>query len=140
MFRKILVGVDGSPAARHALEQALELARLVGGQVTALSVGEKLPAYAATVGEMDDEQAFKGEYFRKILDDARRLAAEKGVTLNTHVVVGHPAEHLVRAAKEGGHSLIVIGHTGHSRIHNLLLGSTADRVVEHAPCPVLVTR
>lgn len=140
MFRKILVGLDGSAAAQHALEQALEMARLVGGRVTVLSVGEKLPAYAATVGEMEDEQAFKGEYFRKILDEARRLAAERGVPIDTHVVVGHAAEQLVRTAKEGGHSLLVIGHTGHSRIHNLLLGSTADRVVEHAPCPVLVTR
>lgn len=140
MFSRILVGLDGSAAARHALEQALEMARLVGGQVTVLAVGERLPAYAATVGEMDDEQAFKGEYFRKILDEARRLAVEKGVPLETRIVLGHPAEQLVRAAKEGGHSLIVIGHTGHSRIHNLLLGSTADRVVEHAPCPVLVTR
>jgi len=140
MFGKILVGLDGSAADQHALEQALDMAQLTHGVVTALSVEEKLPAYAATVGEMEDEQAFKGEYFRKIHDQARRLAAAKGVPLQTQTVSGHAADQLVRTAREGGHTLLVIGHTGHSRLHNLFLGSTADRVVEHAPCPVLVTR
>jgi nucleotide-binding universal stress UspA family protein len=140
MFTKILVGLDGSAAAQHALEQALALARLTGGSVQALSVEEKLPAYAATVGEVLDEDAYKNQYFRTIHDEARRLAAAQQVAFEAGVVSGHAADQLVQAARQGGHDLLVIGHTGHSRLHHLLLGSTADRVVEHAPCPVLVTR
>jgi nucleotide-binding universal stress UspA family protein len=140
MFSKILVGLDGSEASRHALLQAIELAALTGGDVTALSVEEKLPAYAATVGELDEEKAFKNEYFLKILAEARELAERQHVTFEGRIVAGHAADQLVRVARAGPHDLLVIGHAGHSRLHGLLLGSTADRVVEHAPCPVLVTR
>jgi len=140
MFSNILVGLDGSAASQLALEQALALAKYTGGRVTALSVEEKLPAYAATVGEVQDEDTFKSQYFGKIHEAARQLAAARGVQLTTEIASGHAADQLVRAAATGGHDLLVLGHTGHSRLHHLFLGSTADRVVEHAPCPVLVTR
>jgi nucleotide-binding universal stress UspA family protein len=140
MFSRILVGLDGSAASRLALEQALALAKHTGGTVTALSVEERLPVYAATVGEVQDEDSYKNDYFRKIHDEARRLAAARGVPLETEIASGHAAAQLIRVAGTGGHDLLVLGHTGHSRLHHLFLGSTADRVVEHAPCPVLVTR
>jgi nucleotide-binding universal stress UspA family protein len=140
MFTNILVGLDGSAASRHALERALALAALTEGRVTALSVEEKLPAYAATVGEVEDEDAFKNQYFRKVHEEARQLAAGQAVPFEAHIVTGHAADQLVRAVQVGGHDLLVIGHTGHSRLHHLFLGSTADRVVEHASCPVLVVR
>jgi nucleotide-binding universal stress UspA family protein len=140
MFTKILVGIDGSTASQHALEQTLALAELTRASVTALSVAEKLPAYAATVGESDEESAFKHSYFDQLHAKARALAAERGVRFESLVVSGHAADRLVHTAKDGGFDLLVLGHTGHSRLHGLLLGSTADRVVEHATCPVLVTR
>ena len=140
MFNKILVGLDGSAASQHALDRALALAELTGGGVTAVSVEEKLPAYAATVGEVTDEEAFKSSYFQKLQEEARGLAGARGVRFDARIVSGHAADQLIRSAQTGGHDLVVLGHTGHSRLHHLLLGSTADRVVEHAPCPVLVTR
>jgi nucleotide-binding universal stress UspA family protein len=56
------------------------------------------------------------------------------------IVPGHAAQTIARAAAEHNVDLIVVGHTGHSRLHHLFLGSTADRVVERASCPVLVVR
>jgi nucleotide-binding universal stress UspA family protein len=140
MFERILVGLDGSEAAHHALLTALDLAALCGSEVHTVSVEEKLPAYAATVGEVVDEEEFEHHYFRKALSEARRLAAERGISLDGSIVAGHAAQVLTRIAKESGFHLIVLGHTGHSRLHHLFLGSTADRVVERAPCPVLVVR
>jgi nucleotide-binding universal stress UspA family protein len=140
MFEKILVGLDGSEAARHALERALELAALTGGAVHALSVEERLPAYAATVGEVDEEERFADHYYRRVHAEARRLAETRRVPFSHEIVPGHAAQALIATAKAGGFDLLVIGHTGHSRLHALFLGSTADRVVEHASCPVLVVR
>jgi nucleotide-binding universal stress UspA family protein len=140
VFRKILVGLDGSDAAYHALTRALELARLVAGEVHVLSVQERLPAYASTVGEIDAEVEYQNTYYADVQAKAREQARVAGVPLSGAVQAGHPAELLVREAREGAFDLVVIGHTGHSRLHNLFLGSTADRVVEHAPCPVLVVR
>lgn len=140
MYRRILVGLDGSEAALQALEHAAALADTLGAAVHVLSVEEHLPAYAATVGETDAEREYKERYYREVQAEARRRAGRRGVPLHMEVVPGHAAETLVRRAAEGGFDLLVIGHTGHSRLHHLFLGSTADRVVERAPCDVLVVR
>ena len=140
MFARILVGLDGSDAAHNALSTALDLAALSGAEVLVASVEERLPAYAATVGEVEDEERFEHGYFHEIQARAKRAAAERGVRLETTILPGHAAQTLTRLGRERGCDLIVVGHTGHSRLHNLFLGSTADRVVELASCPVLVTR
>ncbi len=140
MFRKILVGLDGSEAARHALERALDLAALCQAEVHLLSVEEHLPAYAATVGEAMEEERFEHNYFRRIQHEARQRGAERGIRVTAEILPGHAAQVLARRAAEDDFDLVVLGHTGHSRLHNLFIGSTADRVVERAPCPVLVVR
>lgn len=140
MFSHILVGVDGSEAALRALDRALDLASLCGARLTVVSVEERLPAYAATVGEVEDEARYEHRYFRQIQHEARRHVESRGVEGEFEVVPGHPAQVLARVAGERGADLVVVGHTGHSRLHHLFLGSTADRLVERAPCAVLVVR
>ena len=140
MFTNIIVGLDGSDGATRALETALDVAALTQGRVHAVSVEEHIPAYAATVGEVQDEVRFENHYFRRIQADATRAATAKNITISHEILRGHAADQLVRAADARGADLLVIGHTGHSRLHNMLLGSTADRVVEQAHCPVLVVR
>ncbi len=140
MFRKILCGLDGSAAADNALKVAIRLAALFDAELLALSVEERLPAYAGTVGEVDEEEEYEHDYFDRVHANARRAAMAAGVRLAFSTVPGHAAQVLVETAKRGGFDLIVIGHTGHSRLHDLFLGSTADRVVEKAHCAVLVAR
>ena len=140
MFRNILVGLDGSEAAQHAFGRALDLAALCGAEVHVLSVEEHLPAYAATVGEVEDEERFEHSYFKRIQHEARRLAGERGVSVRLEILPGHAAQAIARAAVDHRVDLIVVGHTGHSRLHHLFLGSTADRIVERASCAVLVVR
>ncbi|HUL71447.1 MAG TPA: universal stress protein [Gemmatimonadales bacterium] len=140
MFHRILVGLDGSEGGRRALESAVELAALCHADMLIVSVEEKLPAYAATVGEVEDEERYEHDYFGPIQRDAQQLAESRGVRIHLEVVPGHPAVALARLAAERGCDLIVLGHTGHSRLHHLFLGSTADRVVERAHCAVLVVR
>jgi universal stress protein A len=54
--------------------------------------------------------------------------------------IGNPFEEIVNAAKETGVDLIVIGSHGYGGLGRLLLGSTAERVIQYAPCPVLVVK
>jgi nucleotide-binding universal stress UspA family protein len=138
MYRKILVGLDGSEHSLLALERAVALAKDSGAEVNVLSIEEGLPAYAATVGESDAEREYKERYYREIQEEARRRVAEHGVPLRMEVLPGHPAEMLMRWAAERAADLIVIGRTGHSRLQEFFLGSTTDRVVDRAPCDVLV--
>ena len=138
-FQRILVAIDGSEPSNNALATAIELAVLARGKLTALAVEGPLPAYAATVGEVDEVKREKDAFFRKLAAAARTTAEYAGVDVEVLVRPGHPAELISRVAEEGGHDLIVLGHRGHF-VRDRVLGSTADRVAEHAPCPVMIVR
>ena len=138
-FTNVLVAVDGSDGSRKALDCALSLCANVGAPLTALAVEGKLPAYAGSLGEVDEVKREKDEYFTRVLDEARAEADRRGVDIRTELFAGHAAEVISHYAKAHGHDLIVVGHRGHF-LGDYLLGSTADRVAHHAHCPVMVVR
>jgi nucleotide-binding universal stress UspA family protein len=138
-FESPLVAIDGSEGAQHAFDCALSLVGRLGSELTALIVEGKLPAYAATAGEVDEVKREKDDFFKKVLGEAAAQASERGVTLKTDLVPGHAAEVITHYAKAHGHDLIIVGHRGHF-LGDYLLGSTADRVAHHAHCPVIVVR
>ncbi|HEX7625711.1 MAG TPA: universal stress protein [Gaiellaceae bacterium] len=138
-FQRILVAIDGSECSNHAFAKALELAQLTNGQVTALAVEGPLPAYAATIGEVDEVKREKDAYFTGLAARAKKTAEQAGVSIDVDVRAGHAAELISRVAAEGAYDLIVLGHRGHF-MRDHLLGSTADRVAAHAPCPVMIVR
>jgi CBS domain-containing protein len=135
MFKSILIAFDGSPGAALALKEALRLASLAGADVTALSVIEKLPAYAASVGEVEDTRRAMESYFADAQARAVEQARSLGLTLKTAIRAGRASQTIVHFAEESGCDLIVIGADGQSG-----LGGTADRVAETAPCSVLIIR
>jgi nucleotide-binding universal stress UspA family protein len=139
VFENVLVVIDGSEGAHRALDCAISLLERLGGQLTAVAVEGKLPAYAATAGEVDEVKQEKDRFFRGVLEKAEAEASERGVDIKTELVPGHAAEVISHYAKAHGHDLIVIGHKGHF-LGDYLLGSTADRVAHHAHCPVIVVR
>ncbi|HXF97361.1 MAG TPA: universal stress protein [Gaiellaceae bacterium] len=138
-FRRILAAIDGSEASDRAFATALELAQLIGARLTALAVEGPLPAYAATVGEVEEVKREKDAFFGRLLARTERQAAEAGVELDVELRPGHAAELIVRVAAEKQADLIVLGHKGHF-LRDHLLGSTADRVAEHAGCPVMIVK
>jgi nucleotide-binding universal stress UspA family protein len=138
-FEKILAAIDGSEASDRAFTKALELASLAGAALTALAVEGPLPAYAATVGEVDEVKREKDAFFERLLAHTRRQAEAAGVQLDVQLHPGHAAELIVRIAHETQADLIVLGHKGHF-LRDHLLGSTADRVAEHADCPVMIVK
>ncbi|HWQ23973.1 MAG TPA: universal stress protein [Gaiellaceae bacterium] len=138
-FRHLLVAVDGSEASERALQKGLELARLLNASVTALAVEGPLPAYAATIGEVEEVRREKDAFFGRLADEVRARARAAGVEIEVEVRPGHAAELISRVAAERDADLIVIGHRGHF-LRDHLLGSTADRVAEHAACPVMIVR
>jgi nucleotide-binding universal stress UspA family protein len=138
-FTNVLVALDGSDGAAKALDCALSICSAVGAPLTALAVEGKLPAYAASLGEVDEIKRHKDEYFRGVLADAATEATTRGVEIKTDLVPGHAAELITHYAVAHGHDLIVVGHLGHF-LGDYLLGSTADRVAHNAHCPVMVVR
>jgi nucleotide-binding universal stress UspA family protein len=138
-FDRILVAIDGSQGGQRALAKAIELAGVTGASLTALAVEGPLPAYAATIGEVDEVRREKDSFFNAVAASARDQAEAAGVELEVEVRPGHAAELITRHARDIHADLVVVGHKGHF-LNDYLLGSTADRVTHHAHCPVMIVK
>jgi len=134
----ILVGHDGSRDAETAFEDALDLAALARARLSVVSVASppEPPTEVETQAAIESATA----HYEKLFESLRRQAQERKVELNTHVLVGHPADQILKWASQHGVDLIVVGHRGRSAIAEWVSGSTSRRVVAHAKGPVLVVR
>jgi nucleotide-binding universal stress UspA family protein len=139
MYKKILVGYDGSDGANRALEAAINLAKVYQAELSALAVQERLPRFAGTIDEVKEEKEFANGQYGKLLKSAGSQAQEAGIDLKTMMRPGHPAKTILEVARESGFDLIVVGHSGLSGVW-ALLGTTAEKVSRHAPCSVLIVR
>jgi nucleotide-binding universal stress UspA family protein len=138
MYRKILVGYDGSAAGRKAFDAALELAAKHGAELYVVSV-----ARPSEVGDDVETEAViehSRQYHRRLLAELKTSVATKGVKAHYEVAVGHPAEQIIYHADQHHADLIVVGDRGRSKFSRLLLGSVSKQVTEHAGRPVLVVR
>lgn len=139
MAGKIAVGFDGSDGSRRALQRAIRMAAQEASVLEVISV-EELPKFAGTVGEVIEEQEAANNYLKGLHEQAKKMAEEYGVAVRSVILAGHPAKGLVDYAGEAKIDTLVIGHSGHSSLWGSFLGTTADKVVRHAPCSVLVVR
>jgi nucleotide-binding universal stress UspA family protein len=136
-FTNVLAPIDGSRDSDKALDCALSICSAVGARLTVLGVEGRLPAYAASLGEVDEVKREKDEFFSRVLSQAAHAARQRGVQADTDLVPGHTADAIVRYAAAHAHDLIVVAHHAHF-VKDVLVGSTADRVAHNAPCPVMV--
>ena len=141
-FRRILTPIDFSPASKNAIKYAFRFAEDFGAELTLLHVLEPSSSvcFDAIPGalpfcEMDFSTAEKN--LRSAVASAR-----KGKNRRPHwkIRVGVPSHEIVEAAREGDIDLIVIATHGYTGWKHFCIGSTAERVVRAAPCPVLVVR
>ena len=140
MFKKILVGYDGSKGARAALKHAAVMAREYGAELKAVWVREPLPRHSDLPGEFESEQEAADEYYKERSREIDGVAREQGMTITCENLRGHPAKAMVQYAADGNFDLIVIGHSDHSELWGRLLGDTADRISDHAHCSVLIVK
>ncbi len=136
---KILVATDGSKQSMKAVHRALKMAEQEGAQVTLITVASYLAADFAEL-PLDIRERFKAMSM-KVLDDAKALFDAKGISAETVLsesVVA--ANSILRLAEEGGFDEIILGSTGTTGLVRALIGSTASKVVSHAPCTVTVVR
>src|SRR2546427_6791911 len=138
MYRKILVGYDGSDSARKAFETAVELAATHGAELYVLTV-----CRPPEIGDdVETEAVIENSrcYHRGLLAELKPAVATKGVKAHFEVGVGHPAEQIIYDADRQAVDLIVVGDRGRSKFARLLLGSVSKQVVQYAGRPVMVVR
>jgi universal stress protein A len=139
-FTTILAPVDFSDTSDSAFRMALFLARQGGARLVVLHVIDETMDFSGfyvphpSLDRMDQE--FVKGATRMMTDFCRR---ELGgyVNVATSIVHGVPYKEILRAAEESAASLIVLGTHGRSGIERVAFGSTAERVVRRALCPVL---
>jgi nucleotide-binding universal stress UspA family protein len=140
MYKKIVVGYDGSEGSKAALIQVLCLAKELGSEITALWIRGKLPHYPETIDEVEEEKEATDTFFNKLKEDVAAISREHAIPIECHSASGHQVKGILDYANKVKCDLIVLGHRGHSGIWGNLLGHTAQKVSENAHCSVLIVR
>ena len=137
---RILLATDLSRWAEGAEAQAYAFASSWGATLTVMSVLEfppglnpEYPVNRLYLGELM-KQATKG------LVDLKARASNRGISVHTRIATGIPSEEVLVAAEAEDADLIVVGTRGRTGLEHVALGSTAERIIRTAPCPVLAVR
>jgi len=140
-FKKIFVGVDFSAQAREALRVAANMAVAGHAELTLVHVCQFdhvfEPSLAGPPGTIYDDML---ERIQQDLDDWKRRAEAMGVTrVRTAVIRGQAWKEIVEVLRgDRTYDLVVLGTHGRTGLSHALLGSVAEKIVRHAPCPALV--
>jgi nucleotide-binding universal stress UspA family protein len=144
-LRRILLPTDFSGCANHALPYAAAIARATGASVICINVVEPIvPAVGYTglaeampIAEMNEQLEDSAE---REMPDLMGSDELQGLDVEEVIVHGDAAAEIVRVANERKADLIVISSHGRTGIGRMIFGSTAEAVVRHAHCPVLVVK
>lgn len=138
-FKKILFAVDRDPVTARAAEVGVDLARQLGAEMAFVHVIDTTTDISAETWTTTELLGVAEQQAEKLVARYRqRLSLTE--TATEFIVTGSPADEIVAAAKDWKADVVVIGSHGRGRVHSALLGSVAEAVTRHAPCPVLVVR
>jgi nucleotide-binding universal stress UspA family protein len=144
MYKRILVPTDGTEITAKAVQAAIELAKLSGGELFAISVKEPFPYSAISEMQPVPPQEFYDAQERIATERVKTAvdgAAAAGVKCQGYTVEAlHPWEAILDHAATHGCDLIVMASHGRRGVAALLLGSETQRVLLHTKLPVLVVR
>lgn len=138
-IKKILVATDGSEFTKEAVSTGLELAKILGAEVTALYVIDQTSFVSFPIdSSIVSVYSLLENEGKRAVEDVRKEGEQMGVKVTTVVAEGSPTRKIVETAADM--DLVVMGTLGRSAISKLFMGSVAERVTRYAPCPVLVVR
>ena len=137
----IVVGIDGSHNASHALEWAMAEAAIRKAPLTVITVNSVPASYwtGAPVelpGDQDRVAEIRKTAEGAVEEVASKLGASRPESVTVNAVSGFPAQALIDASRRS--DLLVVGSRGGGGFAPLLLGSVCNQVVHHAHCPVAV--
>ncbi len=138
-YSSLLVPFDGSETSQRALLKACELSKEDGSEVSVLYV---IPRYEEMVNFFKTEAISKSLYqeAEKIAESAKKLAAGRGVQIKAVVQEGHASEKILEIANKFKNDLIVMGTHGWRGMNKAIMGSTAERIIAYANCPILIVK
>jgi nucleotide-binding universal stress UspA family protein len=146
MYKRIVVGTDGSAGANAAVDAAIELARLTGATLHIVHAHSVTSAFQlATAPEVAipmDAVAASNEAIqiqaKLVCDQAVARAKEQGVSAEGHTIGGDAAESLLRVAEDTECDLLVVGNRGMTGVRRFMLGSVPNKLSHHSPASLLI--
>lgn len=139
MSNKYIVGYDGSPTARRALDFAVETATNSGAEVLVVYVLEWSPYSFLTPEELEERHKRRGEELerarRAVIDPVLQSVSAAGVKIDSTIKYGHVAATLCTIARDSGAVQIFVGRTGEGGIVDRVFGSVAGTLAQIAPVP-----
>lgn len=139
-MKRIIVCLDGSELSQKALDRGLEEALAGRASLLAVTVVEGLSFLAAEDKDCTNAHEALLREPRRILAEAKKIAAERGLELEARWLPGRPAETVARLARDEKADEIILGSLGKDAVHSMLLGSMTTRLVQLAPCSIVVVR
>ncbi len=139
--KKIVAAVDGSEQSMHAAQHAIDLARITGGSVSLITVVRPPEGWWGLEGAPPSPEALARAVAagqREILDKVLEAIDSEGVVVDSTEELGDPTAAIIAHCEAVGADLLVLGRRGAGLVERVILGSVADRLAHHAPCPVLI--
>src|SRR5215469_652560 len=141
-LKRIVAPTDFSPRSEEAIRYAVQLAKLVRARLTLLHV---IPEAASTPHAIAGFPAYKVEKWRqeageKLHEELTKAKLEYDTVDTLMTVALDMRDEVIRIARETPADLLVLSTHGYTGWKHLLLGSNAEKILERAPCPVLVVR
>ncbi|MDH4083592.1 MAG: universal stress protein [Nitrospira sp.] len=137
---RLLLATDGSQGSAVAEDYAFALAQSWGASLSVMNVLECPPG-------LDPENPVNQLYLTELMKQAtselvalKARAVDRGISVHTRIATGIPSEEVLSVATGEDPDLIVVGTRGKTGLAHVLLGSTAERIIRGAPCPVLAAR
>jgi nucleotide-binding universal stress UspA family protein len=138
-LKRILVGCDFSPDSERAFQVGLSLAQDFESELHLVHIIEP-PIYADLVASASVDAEFQDLLQKRLTEKFDHMMPQEAhhwCSVQTSLIDGHPFEEIIRYADNHQVDLIVLGIRGHGLVESMLVGSTTDRVIRKAPCPVL---
>lgn len=145
-MKTILVPTDFSTPAQWAFETAINIAKIIKGELVLLHVVEESGEQSFNVeAQVNDEDGWENKIFtlklikrtKEQLNELVTKAEENGIQIKTALRVGNAFHGIRSMITEHRANLIIMGTTGHTKLEEMVIGSTAEKVIRYAKCPVL---
>lgn len=135
---RVIVPVDFSISTSSVIETARELASALDVPLELLHAVEPIPYAQMSYPIAIDHEDFRTHAQKRLQGYADDVELEQGVTART--VIGMADQVVIEAAERSASPMVVMSSHGHSGLARALLGSTAERLLRHAPCPVMIVK
>lgn len=140
-LKRIAAAVDGSEQSIHAAQRAVDLAGPAGGRVTLLTVVRPPEGWWGLDGLPPSPEALAEAVaagLSEVLDRVQAQVQAGDVAVDTVEELGDPAATIMAFCEREQIDLLVVGRRGAGVVERMMLGSVADRLAHHSPCPVLI--